>query len=191
MNTVKHIALSLVLIVCGCRVQNSNVALAVIANPDASDAQVKDVLVKLSASRPEEGEGFWLKIISDSEYSEYRRRECLRELFERYVRPGTPISELAKFNNVLLFDRTNLVNVSPFVTKVSIRRSMNDCVFEFQNLLLANTHSAIYLRLSEGVSQADLLKSIHDDSSISNLTILEAVMELDTPANSTRDAKEK
>ena len=175
MNIVKHIVLCLVLICGACRMQYSNSVLAVIANPDVSDEQVEGVLVKLSASKPEKGEDFWLKMISDPKYSEYRRRECLHELFERYVTPGTPIAELAKFNNVLLFDKTNLVNVSPFVSKVPIRRSMNDCVFEFQNSLLANTQSAVYLRLSEGVSQADILKSIRQDRPISNLTILEAI----------------
>jgi hypothetical protein len=120
---------------CGC-VNNSgdsNPLLRTIADVNSSDAEAIGCLRKMSAEPAKEKISFWLKIIQDSRYSDFRRRECLFELFSRHVVSGMPVNELQRLNHVLKFSSSNLTDVSPFAIKTPIRSRNTGSIYMFQN----------------------------------------------------------
>ena len=127
----------------------------------------------MSAEPAKEKISFWLKIIQDSRYSDFRRRECLFELFRRYVVSGMPVNELQRLKHVLKFSSSNLTDVSPFAIKTPIRSRNTGSIYMFQNALLAKEEAAIYLKLSTGIPQSDLLQILQGGNLGGNAVIQE------------------
>lgn len=69
-------------------------ALAVIENKDANEAELSKAFQSLGAI--DKGPEFWSHIASDPAYEEAHRARCAIRLFQRHVRPGISLGELAE-----------------------------------------------------------------------------------------------
>jgi len=163
------------LMLSGCGKENfkRNPLLRTIEDVNSSDTDVFGCLRRISTVNVGENAGFWLKIVGDSRYSDFRRRECMFALFNRHVVRGMPISELRKFNPVLRFSSSNLVDVSPFAINIPIQNQKLGSTYMFQDALLAKTRAAIYLKLSAGINQSELLQVVQGWKTQINIVIQE------------------
>jgi hypothetical protein len=104
----------------------------------------------------------WLVVINEPSFSPRHRRRCMMQFFRRQIPLGMPLSTLLKFDGVTSWFTGATISDATYgfggifegtQTKEGTRQS----IFVMEPRLPTNNTSAIYLKISEGVSRDDFV----------------------------------
>lgn len=141
--------------------------LATIADPTISQEALIKALRQLGPAT--EPASFWTKIANSTEYSPDQRRRAVFELFERHVRPGITVGQLADLlDQPTWLDDADVSVVDRLGGKIPVAWNPQDTIFViavFPGLPDGRyAHWAIYLRVSGKVDRESFVRAIQGEA---------------------------
>jgi len=146
--------------------------LRVIASPDTDLATLRKALNHLGAV--EEPSDFWVRIVSNAQYSPTHRRLCLYALFQRHA-VGARLDSFFASPAAAWFKEEQVRDATTF-SKLPVKRPDGQSIFMLRPELPPGNDSAIYLRLAGMVTIEEFFALILGKAQDPRVRILEVAI---------------